>query len=185
MSDWFQICETPLQGLCLLKCRRHADSRGHFSRLYCHSELDSILEGDGVEQANYSITKLAGTVRGLHFQRGANAEKKLVRCVQGEIWDVAVDLRDDSPTYLQWYAATLSAENGKGLLIPEGFAHGFQTQTPDCILTYFHTKKYAPHAEGGIHCDDPEIGIPWPIDSRNLSNRDDSLPIIKDRQLGA
>ena len=127
-----------------------------------------------IVQINRSLTRKRGTVRGMHFQFPPHAEVKIVSCLRGEIFDVAVDIRTGSPTFLQWHGEILSAGNRTSLYIPEGFAHGFQTLTPDCELLHLHTSAYAPHADGGLHPLDPRIGICWMEPVAEMSERDRS-----------
>ena len=137
------------------------DSRGSLTRLFCSKELRFLWPGP-VMQINQTTTAFKGTVRGLHFQHPPHAEKKLVLCLRGEVWDVAVDLREGSPTFLRWHAECLSTVNRRAMLIPEGFAHGFQALTPEVEMLYFHSAAHCPEAEGGVCPTDPQLGIPWP-----------------------
>jgi len=132
------VTPTPLPGLCLVARTRLADERGHLSRLFCAAELAAFGWTQAIAQINHTYTRHGGTVRGLHYQRPPHAEAKLVSCLKGEVWDLAVDLRPSSPTYLQWHAQQLSPDNGLALLIPPGFAHGFQALTDDAELLYCH-----------------------------------------------
>lgn len=127
---------------------------------------------------NHTFTEQPGAVRGMHFQHEPHAEWKYVSCLAGTIFDVAVDLRRGSTTYGSWYGATLSAENGQSLLIPAGFAHGFQTLEPGCELIYLHSQTYAPAAEGGINALDPALAIAWPLPVSVSSERDQALPNV-------
>lgn len=165
---------TPLDGLVRLTRQMHGDSRGYFSRLFCSNDLGLCLGGRTVEQINVTLTAERGVVRGLHFQYPPHAEMKLVTCLRGEIWDVAVDLRVGSPTFLQWHAETLSGQNGRSLLIPEGFAHGFQTLSREVELLYCHTAAYAPESEGALHPQDERLAISWPLSITSMSDRDRS-----------
>ena len=131
-----------------------------------------------VVQVNHSLTRVAGAVRGLHFQRPPRAEAKLVRCLKGCVLDVAVDLRAGSPTYLNWHAVELSALNRLALFVPRGFAHGFQTLTADCELLYLHDEFYSPEHEGGLRHDDPALAIAWPLPVADLSARDAAHPLV-------
>jgi len=169
---------TPLAGLMLLHSTTHTDHRGSFTRLFCQREMEPMLGSQRPVQVNLSVTREAGTVRGLHFQKSPHAEIKIVRCISGSVFDVAVDLRENSPTFAQWHGVSLTSDNGLALLIPEGFAHGFQTQTPNSQLLYFHTEYYSPDVESGVHCDDPTLAIRWPLPHRNLSARDANLPFL-------
>jgi dTDP-4-dehydrorhamnose 3,5-epimerase len=167
----FTLTRLPLAGLFRVERQRHEDSRGSFERLFCAEELIAGGWTQPVAQVNYTRTQRRGTVRGLHFQRPPYAEKKLVRCLRGEIWDVAVDLRADSSTFLQWHAETLNERNG-ALLIPEGFAHGFQALTDDVELLYCHSMAYEAQAEDGLRAQDPRLNIAWPLPITEQSERD-------------
>lgn len=154
------------------------DSRGAFARWYCERELAEIIGNRQIVQINHSRTVAMGAVRGLHFQKPPHAEMKLVRCIKGRVWDVAVDLRQGSPTYLKWHAEELSPENARMMVIPEGFAHGFQVLEPESELLYLHTAFYAPEFEGGVRLDDPALDISWPLPFADVSERDQSHPLI-------
>jgi dTDP-4-dehydrorhamnose 3,5-epimerase len=183
-STRFDITETPLAGLKVVQRKPLADVRGFFARFYCAEELLSAGFKKPIAQMNHTLTRSVGAVRGLHFQYPPHAETKLVSCLSGEIFDVAVDIRRGSPTFLKWYGDILSAENQKSLLIPEGFAHGFQAMTEDCELLYLHTAGYSSDAEGALHHADPQIGISWPLSVTDLSTRDQSHPYINESFLG-
>jgi dTDP-4-dehydrorhamnose 3,5-epimerase len=172
------IKATRLPGVYLIERERRGDSRGFLSRLFCSKALLAASWTLPVAQINQTLTKHKGTIRGMHFQHAPYAEMKLVSCLEGEIFDVAVDLRQGSPTFLQWHAERLTAENQRSLLIPEGCAHGFQTLTDDCTLVYFHTAPYTPNAEGGLRYDEPAVGITWPIPVSNLSEKDSTHPFL-------
>lgn len=172
------VTATPIAGVHVVERVSPGDARGFLSRLFCAEALGMAGWTKPVAQVNHTFTAVAGTVRGLHFQRPPHAEMKLVSCLHGEIWDVAVDLRRDSPTFLRWHAERLSGDNRRALLIPEGCAHGFQTLTDKCDLVYCHSAAYAPDAEGGVRHDDPALGIAWPLPAANLSPRDLSHPLI-------
>jgi dTDP-4-dehydrorhamnose 3,5-epimerase len=171
--------KTPFSGLFVAETTPFTDERGSFVRLFCDQELAEIFGDRKVTQINQSITRSVGAIRGLHFQTAPYAEMKLVRCLEGRVWDVAVDLRKDSPTFLQWHAEELSPIDMKMMVIPEGFAHGFQTLEPNSRLLYLHTASYAPSAEGGVRFDDPMVDIAWPRDPVDFSNRDASHPLLK------
>jgi dTDP-4-dehydrorhamnose 3,5-epimerase len=168
----FSILETPLPGL--VRVQRHpvGDARGHLARLFCADDLCGAGWHGPVAQINHTRTTRAGTLRGLHFQHPPHAEIKLVSCLRGEVWDVAVDLRRGSPTFLRWHAEKLSADNGMALLIPRGFAHGFQTLGDDAEMLYCHSAAYAPAAEGGLHPLDERLAIAWPLAVSEISARD-------------
>lgn len=174
----FHITDLPLPGLKLIERQKLGDSRGFFSRLFCAEELASAGWIKPIAQINHTYTAKRGTVRGLHFQYPPHAEMKLVMCLRGEVWDVVVDIRAGSPTFLHWHAEHLSAENDYALLIPEGFAHGFQALTDHVELLYFHTAPYVPEAEGGINPQDTSLSIPWPLSITEISERDLGLPEI-------
>jgi dTDP-4-dehydrorhamnose 3,5-epimerase len=159
---------------------RLGDDRGFLSRIFSAADLAAAGWHKSIVQINHSYTQQRGTVRGMHFQRDAHAEMKLVSCLRGAIWDVAVDVRADSPTYLQWHAEELSADNRRALLIPEGFAHGFQALTEGCDLLYLHSVAYAPDAEAGLNPLDPRLAIAWPLPIENLSSRDANHPMLTD-----
>jgi len=155
-----------------------SDQRGSFTRLYCEYELKAIIGQRRIVQINLSQTKSCGAVRGLHFQYPPHAEMKLIRCLKGRAWDVALDLRARSPTFLQSHAEELSPGNARMVVIPEGCAHGFQALEAETELLYLHTQFYAPEAEGGICCTDPRVGINWPLPITDISLRDASHPAI-------
>jgi dTDP-4-dehydrorhamnose 3,5-epimerase len=170
--------DTPLAGLKRVRRTRLGDPRGFLARLFCADELAEADWHAPVAQVNHTRTSQRASVRGLHFQRAPHAEKKLVHCLRGEVWDVAVDLRRDSPTFLQWHAETLSGENGVAMLIPEGFAHGLQTLADDVDMLYCHSDAYVASAEGGLHPLDPRIGVAWPLAIGALSPRDQAHAFV-------
>jgi dTDP-4-dehydrorhamnose 3,5-epimerase len=154
------------------------DSRGYFERMYCLETLQSFINKVNIKQINHSYTKHAGVIRGLHFQKSPFAEKKIITCIKGEVLDVVVDVRQNSPTFLKHFSIKLSAENHKSLLVPEGFAHGFQTLVNDCELIYFHTKNYNRDAEGALNALDPYLGIEWALPLFERSEKDNLHPYI-------
>jgi len=168
----FSVESLPLTGLYRVQRQRLGDARGYLSRLFCHQELASIGWPGPVAQVNHSHTALRGTLRGLHFQYPPHAEAKLVSCLRGAVWDVAVDVRAGSPTFLLWHAQELSADNHTALLIPPGFAHGFQSLCDDVDLLYCHSAAHAPDAEGGLNALDKALAIPWPLEVTERSARD-------------
>jgi dTDP-4-dehydrorhamnose 3,5-epimerase len=174
----FNFIMTPLLELKVVQRKTLEDHRGFLSRFYCVDEFTEVGINTNIAQINHTLTREKGAVRGLHFQYPPYAEVKLVSCLKGEIWDIAVDLRSNSPTYLQWYGEILSAENHKSLLIPEGFAHGFQTLTPDCELIYLHTERYHPESESALNVLDPSLNISWPLPVTDLSERDSNHSFI-------
>ncbi len=179
-----EVTDLSLQGLKLILNQRSYDSRGSFSRLFCLEQLSKHGWVDQLVQVNYSTTYEIGTVRGMHLQNKPYAEMKIVRCIQGEIWDVVVDVRENSPTFLHWHAEKLSQENRKALLIPHGFAHGFQTLTKCVELLYFHTASYNKDFEIGFNPKDPKLGISWPLPIGLLSDRDNEHPLIENNFKG-
>lgn len=170
----FEVIQTPLMGLKALRRRQNGDERGFLARLYCAGELAGAGIDLPVSQINQSQTRLAGTVRGLHFQYPPFAEAKLVTCLQGEIFDVALDLRAGSPTFLRWHARVLSAANLTSLFIPMGFAHGFQALRPECEILYLHSAPYTASASGIVDAFDRTLDIPWPLPLALISERDRS-----------
>jgi dTDP-4-dehydrorhamnose 3,5-epimerase len=156
----------------------HKDARGEFSRLYCENELRELLGSRQIVQMNHSRTRTVGAIRGMHFQIQPCAEMKLVRCLLGRIWDVAVDLRQGSSTFLHWHAEVLSPGNNRMMVIPEGFAHGFQVLEPESQMLYMHTDFYTPALERGLRYDDALLGIVWPLKPTQVSPRDRNHPNI-------
>jgi dTDP-4-dehydrorhamnose 3,5-epimerase len=174
----FDFIATPLDGLTLVQRKAIEDQRGFLSRFYCDDEFREAGLTKAIAQVNQTLTRGKGAVRGLHFQYPPYAEAKLVSCLHGEIFDVAVDLRRGSPTFLHWHGEILSGTNRKSLLIPEGFAHGFQTLTADCELFYLHTASYHPESEGALNVADPELDISWPLEITEISDRDRNHPFV-------
>ena len=168
----FTVTPLPLAGLQLVQRQRLTDSRGELSRIFCAQELPTAGWTLPIAQINHTRTAQLGTVRGLHYQKPPHAEAKLVSCIRGEVWDVAVDLRYGSATFLQWHAQRLSADNACALLIPQGFAHGFQALSDDAELLYCHSAAYAPEFEAGMNFLDPRLAIAWPLPVAELSPRD-------------
>jgi len=171
-SQRFDVFPTPLAGLMVIQRRPIEDERGSFCRFFCSEEFRNAGLNKPIVQVNHTVTKKAGAVRGLHFQYPPHAETKIVSCIKGEIFDVAVDLRKGSPTFLRWHGEKLSASNNKSLLIPEGFAHGFQAMTDDCEVVYLTTAPYTPDSEGGFNVQDPCLGIKWPLLITKISCKD-------------
>ena len=174
----FEFIPTPLTGLMRVQRKAIEDHRGFLSRFYCAEEFRTAGMTKSIAQINHTLTRKRGAVRGLHFQHPPHAEIKLVSCLKGEIWDVAIDLRRGSPTFLQWHAEILSAANRASLLIPEGYAHGFQALSEDCELIYLHTAAYHPEAEGALNVSDPRLAIAWPLPIEDLSERDRTHALI-------
>ncbi|MBC7490415.1 MAG: dTDP-4-dehydrorhamnose 3,5-epimerase [Glaciimonas sp.] len=174
------LVKTNISGAWLIESTAFQDNRGAFSRLFCARELDGILGLRNIVQINQSMTRSVGAVRGLHYQQAPHAEMKIVRCLKGRVYDVVVDLRHESSTFLKWTAAELTPENRLALVIPEGCAHGFQVLEEDSELLYLHTAFYTPAAEGVVRFDDPKIGIDWPLAPSDLSARDLNQPHLKE-----
>jgi len=175
----FTIEATPLAGLTVIGRIARGDSRGFFSRFFCDLAFAEAGIPFPVRQINHTLTHQAGAVRGLHFQHPPHAEDKFVSCLRGEVFDVAVDLRRGSPTFLRWHGERLSAENRRSLLIPKGFAHGFQTLTTDCELLYLHSHPFAPDSEGALQIADPQLKIDWPLPVSEISDRDRSHAFLQ------
>ncbi|CAN7196034.1 dTDP-4-dehydrorhamnose 3,5-epimerase [Rhizobium sp. LjRoot30] len=176
--------DTPIEGLALLERARLGDDRGFLTRLFCAEELAEAGWLGPVAQVNETGTQKAGTVRGMHFQLPPFAETKLVTCVAGAVLDVAIDLREGSPTFLKHFAVELSGENTRSLLIPQGFAHGFQTLTDDVRMIYLHSAPFRAEAEAGLHAEDPALAIDWPLPVSNLSMRDRAHPLLSPEYRG-
>ena len=173
-----KISQTPISGLMVVETESRSDQRGTFTRLYCQNELQEIIGSRKIVQINHSSTHTIGAVRGLHYQQAPHAEMKLVRCIEGKVWDVAVDLRVGSPTFLSWHAEELSKSNKRMMVIPEGCAHGFQVMEEDSELLYLHTAIYAPSLEGGVQAMDPKLAIHWPLPVQDLSDRDRNQSLL-------
>jgi dTDP-4-dehydrorhamnose 3,5-epimerase len=167
-----------LEGALLIRPDRHADERGYFARTYCRETFLRHGLKDCSLQCSTSFNTRRGTLRGLHFQREADAESKLIRCVRGEVFDVIVDIRAGSPSYGRWHAEHLSAENGLSLYVPGGFAHGFITLADETELFYQIADPFVPEAAAGIVWNDPDLAIQWPIQPVVISTRDRSLPAL-------
>jgi len=180
----FTIADTPLTGLKVVQRRPLGDSRGFFSRLFCNQDLIAAGWTRPIAQLNHSYSAARGTVRGLHFQRPPFAEMKLVNCLEGEIWDVAVDIRAGSPTFLQWHAQRIGADNALSLLVPEGFAHGFQTLSDKAHVVYCCSAPYSAESEGGLLATDPKLAIRWPLPISSTSPRDAQHPLISAQFVG-
>mgnify|MGYP001765469034 CR=1 FL=1 len=174
----FTLTALPLAGLTLVQRHPLGDARGYLERLYCRDDLALVLQGRAIAQINHTLTAKAGTVRGMHFQHLPYPVMKFVTCLRGEAFDVAVDLRQGSPTFLRWHAELLTADNYRTLVIPEGFAHGFQSLSDDCELLYLHTAAFHPETEGAVNATDPRLGITWPLPITDRSARDQAHPLL-------
>jgi dTDP-4-dehydrorhamnose 3,5-epimerase len=176
--DRFHFRSTPISGIAVIQRKLIPDDRGYFSRFYCADEFREAGLQKPIAQINHTFTRMKGAVRGLHFQYPPHTETKIVSCVKGEIFDVAVDLRQGSPTLLCWHGEILSESNHTSLLIPDGCAHGFQTLREDCELIYLHTGIYTLGAEGGLNVLDASCAIKWPLDISEISDRDRKHPML-------
>jgi dTDP-4-dehydrorhamnose 3,5-epimerase len=163
-----------LEGSFSIDLSPYEDERGRFTRILCMRELASIGHDKKIVQVNCSFTKKKGAIRGMHFQYPPRAEIKMVTCLHGRVFDVIIDIRQGSPTFLQWAGMELSETNHRAVYIPEGFAHGFQTLEDNCELIYFHTEFYDKNAEGGLRYNDERIGIVWPLPPSDISDKDRS-----------
>jgi dTDP-4-dehydrorhamnose 3,5-epimerase len=180
----FTVHDLPLAGLKLVERQRISDARGFLSRMFCRDELEAHGWNQPIAQINHTCTTRTGTIRGMHFQLPPWSEVKLVSCLRGEIWDVAVDIRAGSKTFLQWHAERLSADNGRALLIPAGFAHGFQTLSDDVELLYCHSAPFNAAFEAGLNAADPTLAIGWPLAITEISARDREHPMLNGQFAG-
>jgi dTDP-4-dehydrorhamnose 3,5-epimerase len=167
-----RFTETKLTGAFILDLERREDSRGYFARAFCQHEFAEHGLNTRIAQANVAFSRDRGTLRGMHFQFPPAAESKLVRCTRGAIVDVIVDLRPESPTYLEHVAVELDEDNGRALYVPERFAHGYQVLSDDTETSYQVGEFYTPEAEGGLRYDDPRLGLEWPLPVTELSEKD-------------
>jgi dTDP-4-dehydrorhamnose 3,5-epimerase len=167
-----KIGVTPFEGLVTVTTPIRHDERGEFFRVFCETDWSGILGPRKVAQINLSTTKLIGSVRGMHYQKKPSAEMKIIRCISGRVFDVAIDLRRGSKTFLHWHGVELSAHSGLAYVIPEGFAHGFQVLEADSKLLYMHTAMYDPASEAAVRFNDPRIDIKWPLAISVVSERD-------------
>lgn len=173
-----KIVATKLSGVALVELKSYTDNRGSFTRWFCEYELESLLKGRRIIQANHSVTQCIGAIRGMHYQQTPYTETKLIRCIRGRVYDVVVDLRRNSETYLSWFGQELSAGDDRLLVVPEGCAHGFQVLEENSELLYLHTAPYQPKHEAGIRFNDPVIGIIWPLTPSDISERDRGHPLV-------
>ena len=174
----FVVEETPIKGLKVVQRQAVGDARGFLSRMFCSEELSAAGWTWPIAQINHTLTKIPGTLRGMHFQFPPKAEAKLVSCLRGAVWDVAVDIRRGSPTFLRWHAEELSAANQRALLIPPGFAHGFQTLDSDSELLYLHSAAYDPACEGALNPCDPALAVSWPREITSISEKDSNHAML-------
>ena len=167
-----------LSGAYLVQLEPRIDARGTFARAFCAREFAAQGLTASFMQANISTNLKAGTVRGLHFQNAPHREAKLVQCVKGSISDVVVDIREESATYLRWTGVELSDSNGVMIYVPEGFAHGYQTLSDGANVLYLVSEFYTPEVEGGLRCNDPKLGIKWPLAVSDISEKDGRWPLL-------
>ena len=177
-----ELIETPLENVWEIRGRSFKDQRGAFTNAFRIQEpvFQKVWGNRSIAQVNVSCTKSVGTVRGLHYQAAPYSEAKLIRCLRGRVWDVAVDLRIHSPTYGTWHAVELTPNLGNAFVIPEGCAHGFQVLESRSELLYLHSGCWAPEAETGVCWNDPTIAVNWPKPVTLVSDRDSSLPFLED-----
>jgi dTDP-4-dehydrorhamnose 3,5-epimerase len=169
--------ETDLKGAFIVEPEKFEDDRGHFARVFCEKEFESHGFKLNMVQSNIGVSRKKGTLRGLHYQINPYAEVKLIRCITGSIFDVVIDLRPESATYKQWFGIELNSKNSQMLLIPENFAHGYQSLVDDTEVFYQVSQFYAPHAERGVRWDDPAFNIQWPEMAHPIiSEKDKSWP---------
>lgn len=158
----------------IIKPEPFQDHRGFFNRVYCKNELSEINFKKPILQINHSMTRKKGSIRGMHYQKPPYTETKIVKCIKGSIFDVIIDLRKNSSTFLKWFGTELSSENMCMLIVPDGFAHGFQTLEVDCELLYLHTELYSPDYEAGLHYNDHLISVSWPLKISDVSEKDNA-----------
>ena len=173
-----KIEKTDIAGVAVIIPEPFTDERGSFRRFFCRHELANLRPNLIIEQASHSLTQKKGCVRGMHFQHAPHAELKIITCVKGSVFDVAVDLREGSPTFLRWHGLCLSAENMKALVVPEGCAHGFQTLEENSELIYLATAPYNKEYEGTLRYDEPRVGIAWPEPISLISPKDAAQPCL-------
>lgn len=184
MSARLQGEATPIPGLTVLHRQPLGDARGVFERMYCGDELALYGHPGRIAQANRSLTREVGTVRGLHYQTAPHADWKVVACLRGAVWDVVVDLRRGSPAFLRWHAVRLGEDLPLSLLVPPGCAHGFQVLRGEAELHYLHSLPYHPASDAGVRADDPRLAIAWPLAIGGRSPRDAALPLVGDAFAG-
>ncbi|MBN1168120.1 MAG: dTDP-4-dehydrorhamnose 3,5-epimerase [Methanospirillaceae archaeon] len=169
-----------LEGAAIIHAEPFIDNRGAFARFFCENELGDLLGKRRIVNVNFSRTSQEGAIRGLHFQYPPKAEMKMVRCIRGSVFDVIVDIRKGSPSFLKWTGIELSAENMQMLCIPEGFAHGFQVLKESSEMLYLHCEFYSRDLEGGLRYCDPDLDIRWPLEPTDISERDREHPLVSD-----
>lgn len=175
-----KFIKTRIKGVYLIKIEKMADNRGFFSRIFCKEELSKLGIIFDVAQVNLTYNKKKSTLRGLHFQKPPHEEQKIIRCIKGEIFDVVVDLRPESKTYLKWIGMNLSAKNRLGLFIPRGMAHGFITLEDETELIYLMSESYNPASSATLNWNDPRVSVDWPIKATIVSEKDNAAPYLED-----
>ncbi len=175
---------TSLSGMFVIEPKPFRDDRGFFARIFCKEEFRTTGLTKEIIHINHSLTAGRGVVRGMHFQKPPHAEIKIIKCLRGKVFDVAVDLRAGSATFLQWQGIELSGKEGNAVYIPEGFAHGFQTLEENSEMLYMHTQAYYPASEDGIRYNDPRVAIDWPLPVRDVSARDQKHSLLDDSYKG-
>ena len=173
-----KFVETPLAGAYIIDLEPIQDERGIFVRTFCQKEFVQIGFHKQIVQINHSVTRQKGSIRGMHYQSSPASEIKIIRCVQGKVYDVMVDIRANSTTFMQWYGVELSKDNMCMVYIPAGFAHGFQSCTNNAELIYHHSEFYSPEYERGLRFNDPTLAINWPLPLGAISSKDQSYPLI-------
>lgn len=169
---------TKIRDLFVIEPELREDERGYFTRIFCKKELSKIGVKYNIVQINRSLTVVKGTIRGLHYQKNPRAEDKIVQCIKGAIFDIALDIRRESKTFGQWFGIEISATNKKMLLVPKGLAHGFQTLEKNSIVQYFVSEYYSPEYESGIRWNDPRFNFKWPVKNPKLSKKDSNWPLF-------
>jgi dTDP-4-dehydrorhamnose 3,5-epimerase len=175
-----KFIRTPLQGAYEIELEPIRDERGLFARTFCKNEFAGIGFRKPIVQINHSITVRKGSIRGMHYQDAPACEIKIIRCIGGSVFDVMVDLRADSATFLHWHGVELSKDSMRMVYIPEGFAHGFQTLSDTAELLYHHSEFYSPECERGLRFDDPVLSIAWPLPAGMVSDKDRNYPLVTD-----
>jgi dTDP-4-dehydrorhamnose 3,5-epimerase len=174
-----KFIKTEISGVFIIEPELNLDSRGYFGRFFCKQEAIKAGIDFDIVQINKSFTQNKGTIRGFHYQNHPMWEEKIVQCTKGSIYDVVVDIRKDSPTYMKWISFELSEENKKMVYTSKGIMNGFQSLTDGCELLYFMSQYYSPEHGSGIRFDDPSLNVNWPIANPILSERDKKLPFLK------
>ncbi|EFI35298.1 dTDP-4-dehydrorhamnose 3,5-epimerase [Desulfonatronospira thiodismutans ASO3-1] len=169
---------TTLNGAYLIRLERHNDDRGFFSRTFCRREFEKMGLNSEISQCNLAFNNKAGTLRGMHFQTQPYSEVKLVGCVSGSVFDVIIDLREESTTYSCWFGTKLSADNLEMLYVPKGFAHGYQTLVDNAAVSYMVSESYCPEYENGVRWNDPVLNISWPLEVITVSKKDSAWPLL-------